>query len=308
MSCWSWKIGEIKITSFVELQAGQVIQEGIPKATKTNVVQIPWLMPYFADCDGNLQAVVQSFVIETPRIRILIDPGIGNDKLRTDIPQWGNLQTDFLKRLEKMGYPPDSIDTVVFTHLHFDHVGWNTRLVSGCWVPTFPKARHLVVKPEFEYWERKPKNELTDDRAGFADSVLPVYEAGLVDLVSVEYVVSDGVSLFPTPGHTPFHVSILLQSQGKQAVVTGDVFHHPCQISHPEWESLADNDKQKTILTRRAFLERFADSKTLILGSHFVASVAGYLSRDKERFKFGRKKVSYTGSGERGGHQPEKIG
>ena len=282
MQSISWTIGDVKITSIIEIEdAGKVIQEGIPSATQENISQISWLKPDFADDEGNLKAFVQAFVVETKDYRIMVDPCVGNSKLRKSLPAWNNLQTNFLERLEMAGCKRGDIDRVFCTHLHFDHVGWNTMLQDGKWVPTFPRARHLIVEKEFNYWKGRPEREVEDDHTGVSDSVIPVFEAGLVDLIPEGRSISEEISLLPTFGHTPFHASVLIKSGGKQAVITGDVLHHPCQIAHPEWETLYDTDKEQARNSRRALLERFADTDTFIIGSHFAAPTAGYLRRDK---------------------------
>lgn len=281
----TWQIGIVKITQIVEMTAGPIIQEVIPNASQEAIRGIPWLRPHFADEEGNLRALVQAFVLDTPEARIVVDTCVGNGKPRTDMPQWGGLQTDFLKRLRGAGYPPESINSVLCTHLHFDHVGWNTMLSGGKWVPTFPRARYLFAEPEFQYWREYPAAEIADDHAGIRDSVMPVFEAGLVDLIPIDHHISNEVSLIPTPGHTPAHVSIFISSGGDQALITGDVAHHPCQFAHPEWSTLSDTDKELGCKSRRAILDRFADTPTLVIGSHFAAPTAGRVVRDGTAFR-----------------------
>lgn len=279
-----WKIGNVKIVPIVETDASKVIQEIIPNATKEEIFKIPWLRPHFVDIEGNLKAVVQAFVVDTGKMRILIDACVGNSKMRNEIPEWNNLDTNFLGQLKNKGYSPEMIGAVICTHLHFDHVGWNTMLINKKWVPTFPKARYLFVENEYNYWKNVPESELADDHAGFRDSVLPVFDAGLVELVDINHRLSNEISLIPTPGHTPAHVSVLVRSGKEQAVITGDVFHHPCQIARPNWMSF-DTDKKQALNSRHAFLERFADTETLVIGSHFASPAAGLLRRDNGNFK-----------------------
>jgi glyoxylase-like metal-dependent hydrolase (beta-lactamase superfamily II) len=224
----SRSIGSVKVTSVVELEAGAIIQQGIPDATLEAVKNIPWLRPHFADEEGNLKGVVQSFMLESGGKRILVDTCVGNGKKRKDLAEWNELHGDFLSRLASAGYTPEDIDIVLCTHLHCDHVGWNTMLVDGKWVPTFPNARYMFVREEYEYWKGRPATEIEDDHAGFADSVEPIVEAGRADFVPANHVITDEVSLVPTPGHTPHHVSVAIKSAGEEAVITGDVMHHPC--------------------------------------------------------------------------------
>jgi glyoxylase-like metal-dependent hydrolase (beta-lactamase superfamily II) len=137
-----------------------------------------------------------------------------------------------------------------------------------------------MAAEEFRYWQSRPEKEIADQHTGFLDSVLPVFEAGLVDLVADDHVIIDGVRLIPSPGHTPHHVSVLIESRGRSALITGDVAHHPCQLAHPDWGSASDFDPDRARASRSDLVERFADSETLIIGSHFADPVAGYMRRD----------------------------
>ena len=157
----SWTIGDIEITAIQEiLDAGKLIQSIIPNATKRNIQKLDWLVPNFADSDGNLKAVVQSFLITSSDQTILVDTCNGNDKERLDMPIWGGLDTSFLERLEQAGTKPENVDIVINTHMHFDHIGWNTKLEEGKWIPTFPNAQYLFVKDEYKYWSNDPQNEM----------------------------------------------------------------------------------------------------------------------------------------------------
>lgn len=277
-----YKIGTITITPVFEIEAGPVIRDCITDATLEAIKNIAWLHPDYADDDGNLKAQVQAFVVAIDDVRVIVDSCVGNGRNRPELAAWANLQTDFLERLSKVVAPED-VNFVVCTHLHFDHVGWNTHLVGDTWVPTFPNAQYIFNEEEFNYWRSKPSNEVVDDHNGFAESALPVYEAGLVKLVLNNYQVIDGLSLIPTPGHTPGHVSVLLESNGESAVITGDVFHHPCQVAHPEWKTF-DTDSNQANETRKQLLERFADTDTVFVGSHFAEPIAGRVKRDGKGF------------------------
>jgi glyoxylase-like metal-dependent hydrolase (beta-lactamase superfamily II) len=169
------------------------------------------------------------------------------------------------------------------THLHVDHVGWNTMLVDGKWVSTFPKARYLMGRVEFAHW--RGQHERDDMAAIFADSVKPVHEAGLVDLVETDHRVSDEISLVPTIGHTPGHVSVLIRSQGEQALITGDFMHHPCQIARPHWSSTADSDPDQAQQTRERMLAELAGRPVLVIGTHFAGATAGHIVRDGETYR-----------------------
>jgi glyoxylase-like metal-dependent hydrolase (beta-lactamase superfamily II) len=207
---------------------------------------------------------------------------VGNDKER-DLAMWNRLQGPFLEKLAEAGHPPESVDVVLCTHLHIDHVGWNTRLVEGRWVPTFPNARYLFGRIELEHWLASAGDE---DRRIMADSVRPVLDAGLADAVEPDHVVTGEVRLEPTPGHTPGHVSVRIRSQGREAVITGDLMHHPVQCAEPLWQSHFDVDPDAARATRRRFLEQQADRDVLVLGTHFAAPTAGHVVRAGAAWEF----------------------
>ena len=277
----SWTVGRVKITKIVELAMEGGTRFILPQATYDAVQQMPWLIPAFATEEGKLKMAVQSFVVETPTRRILVDTCIGNDKQGRNVPTWNNLHKPFLEDMAKAGYPAESIDTVLCTHLHVDHVGWNTKLVDGKWVPTFPQARYVFGKTEYEYWSQHAPTP--SHAAVFEDSIKPVMEAGLVDLIPSDHKLTDEITMIPTPGHSPGHVSIHIQSDGAQGLLTGDVAHHPCQMWHTEWSASPDSDPAQSTKTKRELFSRFADTETLVIGGHFDA---GYIKRDGDRFKY----------------------
>ncbi|MDU6748929.1 MAG: MBL fold metallo-hydrolase, partial [Bradyrhizobium sp.] len=225
--------------------------------------------------------VIQTLVLETPTRRIVVDTGLGNDKQGRSVPMWNNRTTPFLQTLSAAGFPPESIDMVICTHLHVDHVGWNTRLVDGQWVPTFAKARYVFGRTEYQHW--RDHSEAADETATFADSVQPIVAAGRADLVASDAAICDEITLIPTPGHSPGHVSLHIRSDGAEALLTGDVAHHPCQMAHLDWSSTVDSDPAQGIATRQALFSRFADTATLVIGGHFDA---GYIKRDGTAFRF----------------------
>ena len=211
----------------------------VPDLTAANLATVPWCRPHFATADGQVVMSIHALVIESDGRRI-VDTCVGNDKT-LNIPNWNKRQGPFLADLAAAGFAADAIDTVLCTHLHVDHVGWNTKLENGRWVPTFPNARYLWHRAEYEHW-------LVTDQSMYGpvvqESVLPVYEAGLVDLVEPTHAVTSEVRLEPTHGHTPGHVSVHISSRGEEAVITGDVMHHPAQCAHPEWRSSADTRRR----------------------------------------------------------------
>ena len=278
----SWRIGDVTVTRVVELEATGGSRFILPDATPDAVQPYRWLHPHFTDERGRLRMSVHALVVATPSRRILVDTCIGNDKTRS-IPTWSGLHLPFLEDLERAGCPRVSIDTVVCTHLHVDHVGWNTMRVDGRWVPTFPQARHLLGRVEFEYWRSRQQDD--DHRAAFADSVQPIWDAGLVELVDTAHRVCEEVRLVPTIGHTPGHASVHIASRGEEALITGDFVHHPCQMARLDWCSAPDHDRAQAIATRREVFGRVAETDTLLIGTHFATPSAGRVRRDGDAFR-----------------------
>jgi glyoxylase-like metal-dependent hydrolase (beta-lactamase superfamily II) len=276
-----WNVGKVKITKIVELETIGSTRFILPLATNEEIQKLPWLIPHFANEEGRLKMSIHSLVVETPSRRIIVDTGLGNDKQGRKVPTWNNRKEPFLERLTQAGFAPDSIDTVLCTHLHVDHVGWNTRLADGKWVPTFANARYVFGKTEFEYW--RDGNHEPDKAAVFNDSVKPIADAGKADLVPDNHRLMDEIALIPTPGHSPGHVSVHIKSDGHEALLTGDVAHHPCQMAHLDWSSTADSDPRQAVESRRELFSRFADTPTLVIGAHFGA---GHLRRDGDAFRF----------------------
>ncbi|MFT5692728.1 MAG: glyoxylase-like metal-dependent hydrolase (beta-lactamase superfamily II) [Oceanicoccus sp.] len=276
-----WKIGDVTVTRIVEMETTGGTRFLLPQATPENIREIDWLYPNFASDSGKLKMSIHALVIEAPGRRIIVDTCIGNDKERA-MKDWSHLQTDFLKDLAGEGFDRETIDTVLCTHLHVDHVGWNTMLVDGQWQPTFPNARYLIARTEFEHWNKEGDG---DQRQVMEDSVDPIEAAGLIDLVATDEVISDEIKLVPTHGHTPGHVSIQIESRGEKALITGDFVHHPCQMAHPEWAAAVDTDSHESTATRRREFGLHADSSTLIIGTHFATPTAGYIRRDGDVWK-----------------------
>jgi glyoxylase-like metal-dependent hydrolase (beta-lactamase superfamily II) len=280
-----WKIGDVEVARIVEIWGFEDNMSMLLKdATAEYVKQFAWLRPHFATPEGMMIISFQCFALRSRGKNIMIDTCIGADRKR-EYDVFCNLQTTFLEDLTAAGYPPESINTVLCTHLHFDHVGWNTRLVNGRWVPTFPKARYLFGKKEFDHWVHLRKSGGYHDFEHLIDSIDPVIEAGLVDYVTPEHQVTDEVSLFPTPGHTPGHVSVLIRSRGEEAVITGDMMHHPIQFIDPQRHGNFDMDKDQGGRTRQEFVDRFSGQKTLIIGSHFAGPTSGWIVRDGNAWK-----------------------
>jgi len=269
-----WKIGNVLVTRIVEMEVAGGTKFILPDATREACLPFDWMQPNFMDSEGNLIMSIHALVIDTGDKRIIVDTCIGNDKQR-NIPTWSNLQTNFLNDLEEAGYPKESIDLVMCTHLHVDHVGWNTMLVDGEWIPTFPNARYLIAEKEWTYWDANENEDLYGPV--ISDSVRPVVDAGMVDFVDDHFRLCNEVSLSPTPGHTPGHVSVLINSKKKRALITGDFIHHPVQMTKTDWCSPADFDQKLALLTRETLLEKYVNQDILIIGTHFATPTAGYI-------------------------------
>jgi glyoxylase-like metal-dependent hydrolase (beta-lactamase superfamily II) len=278
-----WAIGDVTVTKIVELEMTGGTRFLLPQATREEILPIAWLRPHFADEEGRLRMSIHSFIVQTPTRRIIVDTCLGNDKKQRRIPHWNDRDGPFLADLAAAGFPAESIDTVLCTHLHVDHVGWNTRLVNGRWMPTFPKAQYLMGRTEFDHWSSV--KDRPDMAHILADSVTPIVEAGLATMVETNERICDEITLVPTLGHTPGHVSVMIQSRGEQAMITGDFMHHPCQIAHPEWSTLADSDPEQGIETRRRMFKQLAGTPVLIIGTHFAGATAGRLVADGDSYR-----------------------
>ena len=211
---------------------------------------------------------------------------IGNDKSREGHPNVHMRKTDWLAQLAAGGAAPEEVDFVLCTHLHVDHVGWNTRLVEGRWVPTFPNAKYLIARTEFDHARIEARERPEADLGGFADSVLPVVEAGQAVMIDTDYAMDDTLWLEPTPGHTPGHVCIRVASRGAAAVISGDVVHHPVQYAEPDWNSGFCIDAEEARSTRRAFLDRYAETGTRVLPAHFATPTVGTIERAGDAWGF----------------------
>jgi glyoxylase-like metal-dependent hydrolase (beta-lactamase superfamily II) len=196
-----------------------------------------------------------------------------------------NLQSTFLEDLRSAGFPAEQVTDVLCTHLHFDHVGWNTRLVDGKWVPTFPQARYLFGRREWQHWTHLRDTGGYHHMDHLQDSIDPILAAGLEEFIDADFRLTDEVSLIATPGHTPGHVSVLIESRGEQAVITGDLMHNPIQIAVPATEARFDMDKSQAARTRCDFVQRFCNTGTLVIGSHFPEPTAGVIVPDGQAWR-----------------------
>ena len=281
MAHLSWQLGDVRITRIQEIEESG-LEWVVSQASPENLRTIPWLAPHFVDDDWEARLSIHALVVETPQQRIVVDTCVGNGKDLRIIKQWHMREGPFLEDLEGAGFARDSIDTVLCTHLHVDHVGWNTIREGDRWVPTFPNADYLIAADEWNHWQGEDEGF---NATVLAESVHPIFDADLAKLVPSTHRVCDEVWLEPTPGHTPGHVSIRIASRGEEAVITGDMIHHPCQIAQPGWGSQADSDFDQGVRTREAFLERYADGPVLVIGTHFAGPSAGRIVRDGKVFR-----------------------
>lgn len=280
------RLGEVTISRVVEIGRSSfpttsMLPESTPEAIAAHLA---WLRPQFYDeTVGDLAARIQSYVVRTPAHTVLIDTCVGNDKARPGSPAWHLRQGAFLDDLAAIGVTPESVDLVVCTHLHVDHVGWNTRLVDGRWVPTFPRATYVIAGEEWDFW-RHESEAGREEYGCIADSVVPVVEAGRVKLVDPSHAIDPWLRYEPSPGHTPGHVCVRLTTPGGQAIFAGDIMHRTVQVAEPSWNSRFCHDPARARATREAFIERHADSGVLVLPAHFP--LPGVIVRERGGFRF----------------------
>ncbi len=247
-----------------------------------------WLRPRFLAADEHWELVYQSWVAVVDERVIVVDPCVGNGRPFPDFPPFDNLDTPYLERFAAAGFRPGDVDVVFCTHLHGDHCGWNTRLANGRYVPTFPKARYLMARREVAHWDTRRPGHADNpfNRGVFERSVLPVLEAGLVDLVDGDHQVSPSFAIEPAPGHTPGHAVAWMKGGDRLACFSGDAFHHPLELVSPELDLGASEDFPATLATRRRLQQRFLRQDVLIVPAHFPAPHVGRLARDGERLVF----------------------
>jgi glyoxylase-like metal-dependent hydrolase (beta-lactamase superfamily II) len=262
--------------------------EFFPKLTRATLEENrSWLEPRFIDpTTGKLVLCVQSYLVRTSRHNILIDSCVGNHKPRPRRPFWDMMKgVEYERGLKAAGIGFDDIDFVMCTHLHVDHVGWNTKLQDGRWVPTFPKARYLFSDRELAYWTERQQAD-PDAVPWIGDSVLPVVQAGRCDLVKSDHVVDDDIRFLPTPGHTIDHFSVQVGRKDQDAIITGDMIHSPLQARFPELGMMSDYDSELGARSRRGLLERVCDTPTLLCTAHFPSPSVGRVTRSGDGFQF----------------------
>jgi glyoxylase-like metal-dependent hydrolase (beta-lactamase superfamily II) len=286
----TYRLGDVTVTRIDEMRLSVATPAFLypgwdPAELEPN---LHWLTPRNMDeATGNLIQSVHTWLVRTRHHTILIDTASGNDKERPGNPIFHHLNTPYLQRLAAAGVRPEDVDYVLHTHLHVDHCGWNTRLVDGRWIPTFPNARHVFARAEEDYYSSPAShNEVNVPSFGvFEDSVAPIVAAGQaerVDNEGGEYL--DNFTFRPTKGHSIGHMSIELRSSGQQALFTGDVMHHPLQVVRPDWNSVFCEWQDDARVSRRWVLEQGAERNLLLFTPHFAETSAGYVTRQGDRF------------------------
>jgi glyoxylase-like metal-dependent hydrolase (beta-lactamase superfamily II) len=270
-------IGDARLSRIEETVDTSFTAEGFFPTFDPEVMRphLAWLAPrYYLPERGALVFSMHAWVVETGRHTVVIDTCIGNDKERMPRAHWHRQQHPFLERLQAAGVAPESVDYVMCTHMHPDHVGWNTRLENGRWVPTFPNARYLFARVEYEHWT-SPQEQNPIRRNAFNDSVLPIVEAGRADMIEDGHQVDGHLVVELAPGHTPGNCHIHLTSKRQEAFFGGDVIHHPIQVYRPDWSTVACLDQAASAVSRRKLLETCSERDALLLPSHFPAPHGG---------------------------------
>jgi glyoxylase-like metal-dependent hydrolase (beta-lactamase superfamily II) len=278
MSSMTFKAADATIHRIIEMECGFTpALKFLPDLTKEVLDENrSWLHPAALDAQDNLVMCFQSYVVQTGKHNVLVDSCVGNDKERAR-PLWHKKKDDaFMKGLAAAGLTVNDIDFVLCTHLHVDHVGWNTRLENGRWVPTFPNARYIFSKIELDFWLEEAKKT---DLPPIVDSVIPIVEAKKCDVVTSDHSLNDLITLIPTPGHTIDHYAVTLGKGGKDAVFTGDLIHTPLQALHPELTMFVDYNPAQGAASRKKFLETYCDTNTLCCFAHFPSPSKGYVKR-----------------------------
>lgn len=271
----TWTIGDTRIVPVVETVLSLDGRGLLPElAEAPSEVRSGWGF----QTSGEIELAFQAFVVLTADRTLLVDACLGDRP--SPFAEIAAPGSRFLEALSDAGVAPENIDTVVCTHLHFDHTGWLTRRAGDRWVPTFPNADHLLVGEEWHHWAEHPSPIVL-----LEDSVAVIVDEARHRVVSTEHEIAAGVRLVSTPGHTPGHVSVEVRADGEAAVITGDAFHHPVQVRHPEWRDVSDTDHDQAVATRQALLERCARTGTWMIGSHFSEPTAGRVVRVGDGFE-----------------------
>ncbi|WP_354637640.1 MBL fold metallo-hydrolase [Kitasatospora camelliae] len=292
-------LGDVEITRVVEWQGPVAPTRAVVPGVGEEVWKRngDWLAPEFWDREGDRYvAALQTWVVRSEGRTVLVDTGVGNGRQRPATPRFDDMWTDFPDRLAAAGVHPEEVDVVVNTHLHADHVGWNTVAQDGNWVPMFPNARYLIPAADDARLDpaqahRRPapvdaaqRLRREHERFLYTDSVEPVHRAGLSELWDGEYRIDGNLVLEAAPGHTPGSSVLRLESRGERAVFVGDLLHSPVQILEPGCNSCFCEDPEQAAASRRRILERAADQRELVVPAHFGGAGAARVQRDGSRF------------------------
>lgn len=283
-------IGQFQVDRLADIEAVRLpAARGFPLLTRETLAEHARIMgPRFIDPQTlDLLISFHTYVLRINGRVIMVDTCIGDHKHRPDRPDWHMRQSDFLQRLAGLGVRPEDVNAVMCSHLHADHVGWNTRLISGKWVPTFPNARYVMAEVEYKHWQARYEREgVSLNHGSFADSVLPVVQSGQADMVGMSQQIERGIRLEPAAGHTPGSVFIHLEDGADHAVLTGDIIHHPIQFAFPDMPTQYCEDPALASAVRVAMCERYADTQSRLLTAHFPAPSSGRILREGKRFGF----------------------
>lgn len=280
LSIGDWTVGRIAELEFPAFAA----REFLPAATEDMVAEARRKLPGRVTDDGRVVMSFHSFVLQTGRHTILIDSCCGVGKDRPGREQFADhRKSDFLAGLAAHGVVPEQVTHVMCTHLHWDHVGWNTRRLDGAWVPTFPNAKYVMAKREYDHWDAvyaRSKGAKDNLHAlSFEDSVLPIQRAGKAVLVADDFELDHGIRLAPCHGHSPGHVVVHVETAGKRGVFVGDVIHHPMQLLFPDLSCRADFDMDASRVSRKALMADCADRGSIVMPQHFATPSCGTFAK-----------------------------
>lgn len=285
------RLGQMTVDKVLEDEGSMPFSFSLPQATAADLAALrEWYWDETLDADpakAMFTLSVHSFVVRMGGKTVIVDTCSGNHKNRS-VPLAHQLNTPYLQRLEALGIRREEIDMVVCTHLHLDHIGWNTMLVDGQWVPTFPNARYVFGRRDFDFFSTQHHEPFHAE--AYEDSVKPVIEAGLAHIVDEDAVLhgakGEGIWLEGAFGHSPGSCLIHAQSGGGHAVFSGDTFHHPVQLCAPQYPFFADHDPAMAVATRTGLFERYADTNTVVFPAHFRGTTAGHIVRRGDAFAF----------------------
>lgn len=277
----SWRIGDVRLTSVLETELTYPLEDFLGQPRSAIDPHRDWMAPFLTATD-ELRMPVQAFLVEADGRRIIVDTCIGNGRdYGSRMAQFNGLDTPFLDNLSQCGFDRDAIDYVVITHLHLDHVGWNTIEIDGRIEPTFANAHYVMSAADIDHYRERPSFANP-----FELSVAPLLAAGLVDAVVAPHTITPSVSLVPTPGHTPGHASVRIESDREVAYITGDMVHSPIQFAYPDWKSIADVDPDQAARSRHWLIGEVGDTPMRVVGTHFAAPTVGHVVRDDHGWRF----------------------